>query len=407
MPSIKNIAIIAHVDHGKTTLVDKIMFHCELFRENENKGDLILDSNDLERERGITILSKNVSVNYKGVKINIIDTPGHADFGGEVERVINMADAVILLVDAFEGPMPQTRFVLQKAIQLGLKPMVCVNKVDKENCDPEAVYEKVFDLMFELEATEEQLDFPVVYGSAKNGWLSEDWQQPTDNIDVIFEKIVEYIPDPKVEQGTTQMQITSLDYSSFVGRIAIGRLFRGTLQLNQKVNLVKRDGSLVKSQIKELNTNDSLNEATFEEQAETVEEDISSVTVDAISLSGDSKEVEEVNEQVLEEQDDDLSKDKIESSIDIAAYYLQHAALSTESAANTAAREAFTDFSTAFSLPQFSQAKLWHVVFSGPYATRTEAMNVAKENGVTADVVIVRGEYVASRVPSEAEDDGR
>tara|TARA_Y100000766_G_scaffold243744_1_gene222658 strand:- start:5606 stop:7399 length:1794 start_codon:yes stop_codon:yes gene_type:complete len=262
---VKNIAIIAHVDHGKTTLVDKMLHACEVFGKHQDVGDLIMDNNDLEKERGITIRSKNAAVQYKDYKINIIDTPGHSDFGGEVERVLKMCDGVCLLVDAFEGPMPQTRFVLQKAIQLGLKPMVCVNKVDKENCDPEAVYEKVFDLMFELEATEDQLDFPVVYGSAKNGWLSEDWQEPTDNINVIFEKIIDYIPDPKVEQGTTQMQITSLDYSSFVGRIAIGRLFRGTLKLNQKVSLVKRDGSIVKSQVKELMVFNDLGKINVEE----------------------------------------------------------------------------------------------------------------------------------------------
>lgn len=252
MGKIRNIAIIAHVDHGKTTLVDKMLHACEVFSAHQEVGDLIMDSNELERERGITIRAKNAAVNYKDYKINIIDTPGHSDFGGEVERVLKMTDGVILLVDAFEGPMPQTRFVLQKAIQLGLKPMVVVNKVDKENCDPEAVYEKVFDLMFELEATEEQLDFPVVYGSAKNGWLSEDWKAPTDNVNIIFEKIIEHIPAPKVEEGTVQMQITSLDYSSYVGRIAIGRVYRGELKTNMPVALVKRDGSIVKSRIKEL-----------------------------------------------------------------------------------------------------------------------------------------------------------
>ncbi len=258
MASIKNIAIIAHVDHGKTTLVDKIMYHCQLFRENENTGDLILDNNDLERERGITITSKNVSVTYKDTKINIIDTPGHADFGGEVERVLNMADGVLLLVDAFEGPMPQTRFVLQKAIDLGLKPCVVINKVDKENCTPDEVHEKVFDLMFELGAEEWQLDFPTVYGSAKHNWMSEDWQNQTENIEPLLEMVIEYIPEPKIEEGTTQMLITSLDFSSFTGRIAIGRLTRGTLSVGQQISLVKRDGSIVKSRIKELHTFEGL-----------------------------------------------------------------------------------------------------------------------------------------------------
>ncbi len=252
MANIKNIAIIAHVDHGKTTLVDKIMYHCHLFRENENTGDLILDSNDLERERGITITSKNVSVIYKDTKINIIDTPGHADFGGEVERVLNMADGVLLLVDAFEGPMPQTRFVLQKAIDLGLKPCVVINKVDKENCTPDEVHEAVFDLMFELGAEEWQLDFPTVYGSAKNNWMSDDWQNETDNIEPLLDMVVEHIPAPKIEEGNTQMLITSLDYSSFTGRIAIGRLQRGELKSGMNVSLVKRDKSIVKAKIKEL-----------------------------------------------------------------------------------------------------------------------------------------------------------
>ena len=255
---IKNIAIIAHVDHGKTTLVDKIMYHCQLFRENENTGDLILDNNDLERERGITITSKNVSVTYKDTKINIIDTPGHADFGGEVERVLNMADGVLLLVDAFEGPMPQTRFVLQKAIDLGLKPCVVINKVDKENCTPDEVHEKVFDLMFELGAEEWQLDFPAVYGSAKNNWMSEDWQKQTGNIEPLLDMVMEHIPSPKIEEGTVQMLITSLDYSSFTGRIAIGRLQRGTLKEGMQVSLVKRDGSIKKSRIKELHTFEGL-----------------------------------------------------------------------------------------------------------------------------------------------------
>ena len=258
MNPIKNIAIIAHVDHGKTTLVDKILYHCQLFRENENKGDLILDNNDLERERGITITSKNISVVYKDMKINIIDTPGHADFGGEVERVLNMADGVLLLVDAFEGPMPQTRFVLQKAISLGLKPCVVINKVDKENCTPEEVHEAVFDLMFELGAEEWQLDFPTVYGSAKFNWMSEDWTDKTDSIAPLLDMVIDHIPSPKIEEGTTQMLITSLDYSSFTGRIAIGRLQRGSLDNNQSVALVKRDGSILKSKIKELHVFEGL-----------------------------------------------------------------------------------------------------------------------------------------------------
>ncbi|MFD2101391.1 translational GTPase TypA [Flagellimonas iocasae] len=265
MSKIKNIAIIAHVDHGKTTLVDKIMYHCQLFRDNENKGDLILDNNDLERERGITIVSKNVSVVYKDTKINIIDTPGHADFGGEVERVLNMADGVLLLVDAFEGPMPQTRFVLQKAIDLGLKPCVVINKVDKENCTPEEVHEKVFDLMFELGAEEWQLDFPTVYGSAKQNWMSEDWQKPTSNIEPLLDMVLEHVPEFKPEQGSTQMLITSLDFSSFTGRIAIGRLQRGTLKEGQPISLVKRDGRVVKSRIKELYTFEGLGRIKVEE----------------------------------------------------------------------------------------------------------------------------------------------
>lgn len=258
MTKIKNIAIIAHVDHGKTTLVDKIMYHCNLFRTNENTGDLILDNNDLERERGITITSKNVSVVYKDTKINIIDTPGHADFGGEVERVLNMADGVLLLVDAFEGPMPQTRFVLQKALDLGLKPCVVINKVDKENCTPDEVHEAVFDLMFELGAEEWQLDFPSVYGSAKNNWMSEDWKKPTQNIEPLLDMVIEHIPSPKIEDGTLQMLITSLDFSSFTGRIAIGRLQRGTLKEGMPISLVKRDGSKVKTRIKELHTFEGL-----------------------------------------------------------------------------------------------------------------------------------------------------
>lgn len=252
MKTIKNIAIVAHVDHGKTTLVDKIMYHCQLFRENQNTGDLILDNNDLERERGITITSKNVSVTYRDTKINIIDTPGHADFGGEVERVLNMADGVLLLVDAFEGPMPQTRFVLQKAINMGLKPCVVINKVDKENCTPEEVHEKVFDLMFELGAQEWQMDFPTVYGSAKNNWMSTDWNNQTDNIEPLLDMVIEHIPAPTIEQGSEQMLITSLDYSSFTGRIAIGRLQRGELKEGQTVSLVKRDGKIIKSKIKEI-----------------------------------------------------------------------------------------------------------------------------------------------------------
>ena len=262
---IKNIAIIAHVDHGKTTLVDKIMHHCSLFRENENTGDLILDNNDLERERGITITSKNVSVVYKDTKINIIDTPGHADFGGEVERVLNMADGVCLLVDAFEGPMPQTRFVLQKALDLGLKPCVVINKVDKENCTPEEVHEKVFDLMFELGAEEWQLDFPTVYGSAKNNWMSEDWQDETDSIEPLLDMVLEHVPSFEVKEGSLQMLITSLDFSSFTGRIAIGRLQRGTLKAGMQVALVKRDGSIVKTKIKELHTFEGLGRNKVEE----------------------------------------------------------------------------------------------------------------------------------------------
>ena len=265
MSYIKNIAIIAHVDHGKTTLVDKIMFHCELFRDNENKGDLILDSNDLERERGITILSKNVSVNYKGVKINIIDTPGHADFGGEVERVLNMADAAILLVDAFEGPMPQTRFVLKKALDLKLKPLVVINKVDKENCRPEEVHEAVFDLMFDLGGEEWQLDFPVVYGSAKNNWMGQDWKTPTDSISPLLEMVLEHVPAPEVKSGNTQMLITSLDYSPYTGRVAIGRLNRGTLKANMNVCLVDRNGEITKSRIKELNVFDGLGRRKVEQ----------------------------------------------------------------------------------------------------------------------------------------------
>ena len=267
MSNTKNIAIIAHVDHGKTTLVDKILHYCQLFRENEKTGELILDNNDLERERGITITSKNVSVVYKDTKINIIDTPGHADFGGEVERVLNMADGVLLLVDAFEGPMPQTRFVLQKAIDMGLKPCVVINKVDKENCTPEEVHEKVFDLMFELGAEEWQLDFPTVYGSAKNNWMSEDWQNETTSIEPLLEMVVEHIPSFEPQEGTTQMLITSLDYSSFTGRIAIGRLQRGSLKEGQQISLVKRDGSIVKSKVKELFTFEGLGRIKVSEVA--------------------------------------------------------------------------------------------------------------------------------------------
>ena len=265
MSKIKNIAIIAHVDHGKTTLVDKIMHHCELFRTNQNTGDLILDNNDLERERGITILSKNISVMYKDTKINIIDTPGHADFGGEVERVLNMADGVLLLVDAFEGPMPQTRFVLQKAIDLKLKPIVVVNKVDKENCTPEEVHESVFDLMFELGAEEWQLDFPTVYGSAKNNWMSEDWRNQTENVEPLLDMVLKHVPDPKVEEGTPQLLITSLDFSTYTGRIAIGRLQRGTLTANMPVSLVNREGTITKARIKELNLFDGLGRQEVEE----------------------------------------------------------------------------------------------------------------------------------------------
>ncbi len=267
MSNTKNIAIIAHVDHGKTTLVDKILHHCQLFRENEKTGDLILDNNDLERERGITITSKNVSVLYKDTKINIIDTPGHADFGGEVERVLNMADGVLLLVDAFEGPMPQTRFVLQKAIDMGLKPCVVINKVDKENCTPEEVHEKVFDLMYELGAEEWQLDFPTVYGSAKNNWMSDDWQNETTTIEPLLEMVIEHIPSFEAQEGTTQMLITSLDYSSFTGRIAIGRLQRGSLKEGQRISLVKRDGSIVKSKVKELFTFEGLGRIKVKEVA--------------------------------------------------------------------------------------------------------------------------------------------
>ncbi|MFN9327729.1 MAG: translational GTPase TypA, partial [Cyclobacteriaceae bacterium] len=249
---IRNIAIIAHVDHGKTTLVDKLLHAGHLFKDHENPGELIMDSNDLERERGITILAKNVSVRYKDYKINVIDTPGHSDFGGEVERVLNMADGCLLLVDAFEGPMPQTRFVLQKALQLGLKPIVVINKVDKKNCTPDEVHESVFELMFALDATEEQLDFPTFYGSAKQGWMSSDWKNPTTDITALIEGIIQHIPAPKIDQGTTQMLITSLEYSSYIGRVAIGRVQRGSVKPGQPVALVKRDGAIVKSRIKEV-----------------------------------------------------------------------------------------------------------------------------------------------------------
>ncbi len=258
MADIRNIAIIAHVDHGKTTLVDKMMLAGKLFRDGQNNSDQVLDANDLERERGITILSKNVSINWKGTKINIIDTPGHSDFGGEVERVLNMADGCILLVDAFEGPMPQTRFVLQKALEIGLKPIVVVNKVDKPNCRPEEVYEMVFDLMFALNATEDQLDFPVVYGSAKQGWMSEDYNKPTDNIEYLLDKIVEVIPAPEVLEGTPQMLITSLDYSTYTGRIAVGRVHRGTLKAGMQITIAHRDGTTEKTKIKELHTFDGM-----------------------------------------------------------------------------------------------------------------------------------------------------
>lgn len=249
---LRNIAIIAHVDHGKTTLVDKMLLAGKLFSDHEKPGELIMDSNDLEKERGITILAKNVSVQYKDYKINILDTPGHSDFGGEVERVLNMADGVVLLVDAFEGPMPQTRFVLSKALELGLKPLVVVNKVDKPNCTPEEVHEMVFELMFNLEATDDQLDFPTIYGSAKNGWMGPDYKNPNTDINFLLDQIIEHIPAPVKNEGTTQMLITSLDYSSFIGRIAIGRVHRGSVKANQQISLMKRDGSIVKSRIKEI-----------------------------------------------------------------------------------------------------------------------------------------------------------
>ena len=265
MQNIRNIAIIAHVDHGKTTLVDKMLMAGHLFRENQQTDDLYLDSNDLERERGITILSKNVSIRYNDVKINIIDTPGHADFGGEVERVLNMADGCLLVVDAFEGPMPQTRFVLEKALELGLKPVVVINKVDKPNCRPEEVQEKVFDLMFSLDATEEQLDFPTIYGSAKNGWMSDDWEQPTEDIFALLDAIIEHVPAPMSLQGTPQMLITSLDYSNYLGRIAVGRVHRGSLINNKDYALCKRDGSIKKVRIKELDIFEGLGRVKTEE----------------------------------------------------------------------------------------------------------------------------------------------
>lgn len=258
MQNIRNVAIIAHVDHGKTTLVDKILEACKFFKDHQKPGELVMDNNDLEKERGITILSKNVSVQYKDTKINIIDTPGHSDFGGEVERVMNMADGVLLLVDAFEGPMPQTRFVLEKALEAGLKPVVVVNKVDKENCTPDEVHEKVFDLMFALDANEDQLDFATVYGSAKNGWMSDDWRKPTDNMFAALDAILEHVPAPAQEEGDTQMMITSLDFSKYTGRIAIGKLKRGELVVNQTVALVKRDGSVSKTKVKELFLYDGL-----------------------------------------------------------------------------------------------------------------------------------------------------
>jgi GTP-binding protein len=268
MQNIRNIAIIAHVDHGKTTLVDRILYQSHLFRENQQVQDLVLDNNDLERERGITILSKNVSVRYKGVKINVIDTPGHSDFGGEVERVLNMADGVLLVVDAFEGPMPQTRFVTQKAIELGLKPIVVINKVDKPNCHPDLAQEAVFELMFNLGATDEQLDFPTVYGSAKNGWMGPDWNNPTTDISYLLDTIIEHIPAPKVEPGNLQMMISSLDYSSYVGRIAVGRVKRGTVQWGQTVSLVKRDGTVQTSKIKELYVFEGLGKEKYKEPVE-------------------------------------------------------------------------------------------------------------------------------------------
>ncbi|MFZ1333142.1 MAG: translational GTPase TypA [Flavobacteriales bacterium] len=267
MTELRNIAIIAHVDHGKTTLVDKILHQCQLFRENQTTSDLLLDNNDLERERGITILSKNVSVRYKDVKINVIDTPGHSDFGGEVERVLNMADGVLLLVDAFEGAMPQTRFVLGKALELGLKPIVVINKVDKPNCTPEEVHEQIFDLMFTLEANEDQLDFPVVYGSSKNGWMGPDWKTPTQDVSYLLDMILKHIPAPKKEEGSLQMRITSLDYSSFQGRIAVGRVRRGYIKSGQNVSLVKNDGRITKGKVAELMVFEGLGKEKVKDRA--------------------------------------------------------------------------------------------------------------------------------------------
>ena len=263
--NIRNIAIIAHVDHGKTTLVDKLLYACQLFRENQSAGELILDNNDLERERGITILSKNVSVRYKDTKINIIDTPGHADFGGEVERVLNMADGVLLLVDAFEGPMPQTRFVLQKALDMNLNPIVVINKVDKQNCTPDEVHEAVFDLMMNMGANDDQLDFPVIFGSAKQGWMSTDYKKPTDSMLPLLDMVLENVQPMEIAEGNTQMLITSIDFSNYTGRIAIGRLTRGTLREGMSVSLVKRDGSIVKSKIKELYSFEGLGKARIKE----------------------------------------------------------------------------------------------------------------------------------------------
>lgn len=300
MQNIRNIAIIAHVDHGKTTLVDRMLHQARLFRDNQTTGDLILDNNDLERERGITILSKNVSVRYKGYKINIIDTPGHSDFGGEVERVLNMADGCLLVVDAFEGPMPQTRFVLQKALELGLKPIVVVNKVDKPNCDPELTQEAVFDLMYALGATNEQLDFATAYGSAKQGWMSEDWRQPTDDISYLMNLIIDTIPAPRIEEGSTQLMISSLDYSSYLGRIAVGRLHRGTLQAGQPISLVKRDGTTIHTRVKELYTFEGLGK-------ERIKEPIQAGEICALLLDLDKDVAFEIGDTVC----DDLNPDPL------------------------------------------------------------------------------------------------
>jgi len=252
MEEIRNVAVIAHVDHGKTTLVDRMLYQVKLFRDNQKMGELILDSNELEKERGITILSKNVSVRYKNIKINIIDTPGHADFGGEVERVLNMAEGILLIVDAFEGPMPQTRFVLQKALELGLKPIVVINKVDKPNCKPEEVQENVFDLMYSLKATEDQLDFPTVFGSAKQGWMGPDWNEPTSDVSFLLDTIIRFIPPAKAIEGSLQMRISSLDYSSYMGRIAVGKIKRGSLIPGSQVSLIKRDGRIQRNTVKEV-----------------------------------------------------------------------------------------------------------------------------------------------------------